>query len=287
VSLAAGAITLAGVTLGVAIGRTDRLTFTAFVFPIAVIAATWLIGDNLRIRRAYVAELEDKAERAEADRAAEAGRAASEERARIARELHDVVVHHVSVIAVQAGAARMLAERSADAGNEPEQWASVEATARQALTELRDLLGVLRRDNEPPTLSPQPGLEQLDRLLDDTRAAGLPVEVKVEGRPLSLPSAVDLSAYRIVQEALTNVLKHQGPAPTTVLVRYGSHDLDIEVANREESPPAGTAADQGRGHGLIGMQERVAMLGGKLHSGPRVDGTFVVAAHIPLDDAGK
>src|SRR5262249_32720416 len=213
------------------------------------------IGDNLRVRRAYVAELEAAAARTDADRVAEAAMAAAQERARIARELHDVVAHHISVIAVQAGAARMLAEQRDDPEDLQQGWAAMEVMARQTLGEMRQLLGVLRREGDLPPTVPSPGLAQLDRLLDDVRQAGLPVVATVEGRPVSLPAAVDLSAYRIVQEALTNVLKHGGPVPTTVVVRYRPSDVELEIADRRTAA-AGTPATEGPGHGLVGMRER-------------------------------
>jgi signal transduction histidine kinase len=281
VSLLAGAATLFGVTIGIAVGRPDRVGWQSFVFPVVVVAACWLVGDNLRVRRAYVAELEAKANRADADREAASAHATSEERARIARELHDVVVHHVSVIAVQAGAARLNAERQAGPADSAQAWAAVEAAARQALGELRQLLGVLRHDGEPPALAPQPGLDQLDQLLDDVRQTGLPVSVQVVGRPYRLPPAVDLSAYRIVQEALTNALKHGGAAPTSVVVRYGVDELQIDVTDQgggAKVAASGTAV----GHGLVGMRERVSMFGGIFAAGPRPEGGFEVSARIPL-----
>ena len=278
VSLAAVGVTIVGVTIGVVAGRPQRIAWDSFIFPVVVVAAAWLIGDNLRVRRAYIAELEAAAARTRAERAAEAAMAASQERARIARELHDVVAHHISVIAVQAGAARMVAEQR---GDDAHDWEAMEAMARQALGEMRQLLGVLRHDGESPATGPSPGLGQLDRLIADVRQAGLPVVARVQGRPAALPAAVDLSAYRIVQEALTNVLKHGGRVPTTVVVRYGVHDVELEIA--DEGPamspsPRATAI----GHGLVGMRERVTMLGGELEAGPRPDGGFVVAARLPL-----
>jgi signal transduction histidine kinase len=282
VSLGAGALTVVGVTIGVAVGRADRLSWSAFLFPFAVVAASWLIGDNLRVRRAYVAELEHKAARADADRAAEAARVVNEERARIARELHDVVVHHVSVIAVQAGAARMLAADGDHHVDGPASWAAVEATARQALTELRQLLGVLRHDGERPALAPQAGLAQLDRLVTELRTTGLPVELHVRGTPVPIGAAADLSAYRIVQEALTNVIKHQGSVPTAVSVAYGPDRLELDVASQAAARPAPNQAAAGPGHGLVGMRERVALLGGELTAGPRSNGGFRVHACIPL-----
>jgi signal transduction histidine kinase len=285
-SVAAAVVSLVGVLIAVAAGSPGGSSWTKFLFPVVVVGACWLIGDNLRVRRAYVAELEEKAARVESDRAAELSRAASEERARIARELHDVVVHHVSVIAVQAGAARLLSEQNgSDASSSA--WAAVEKTARQALSELRQLLGVLRRDQERPALEPQPGLGQLDRLLQEVRQAGLPVEVVIDGNPVPLPPAADLSTYRIVQEALTNVLKHQGPATTTVWLHYRPDALNIEVINQSSSLAKSTPPPEGEGHGLIGMRERLTMLGGTLDAGPRRDGGFRVAARVPLKAAGS
>jgi signal transduction histidine kinase len=283
VSLLAGLATLIGVTIGVAAGRPNRLEWQTFVFPVVVVVACWLVGDNLRVRRAYVSELEAKALRADADKEAASAHAASEERARIARELHDVVVHHVSVIAVQAGAARMRAEQEGGAGGSTQAWGAVESAARQALGELRQLLGILRHDGEPPALAPQPGLDQLDQLLDDVRQTGLPVSARIEGDPYRLPPAVDLSAYRIVQEALTNALKHGEAPPTMVVVRYCEDALEIEVTDKGRAPVL-AAPSTGVGHGLVGMRERVSLFGGDFAAGPRPDGGFEVSARIPLTD---
>ncbi len=288
VSLGVGAATIGGALLGVALIRPASPIGLPYTFAVVVTAACWLIGDNLRVRRAYVSELETKAARAEADRASAQTRAASQERARIARELHDVVTHHVSVIAVQAGAARMLAEEGAGAGSSRMEWAAVEETARQALVELRQLLGVLRHDRETTSLSPQPGLAQLDRLLDEVRRTGLPVSSTLEGHPVVLSSALDLSAYRIVQEALTNVMKHEGPVPTTVLVHYGSSGLEIVVTNEGQRVlPLKPGNEAGPGHGLIGMCERAAVLGGQLDAGPRPEGGFAIRAQLPFDGATR
>jgi signal transduction histidine kinase len=282
ISLAAGIVTLVGVIAGGLISRPDRLSWEVFAFPVVVISAAWLIGDNLRVRRAYVAELEAKAARADTERAAEMQRAASEERSRIARELHDVVAHHVSVIAVQAGAARMLSEKEGNERGAHQALAAVEASAREALGELRRLLGVLRH-GEGPDLAPQPGLRQLPKLVNDVRLAGLPVELNVIGEPVPLPPALDLSAFRIVQEALTNVLKHEGPVPTSVIVRYLPADLQIDVI--DSAPPRPWAERSSSGRGLIGMQERVAMFGGELVAGPGASGGFEVRATMPLTEA--
>jgi signal transduction histidine kinase len=285
ISLAAGIVTLVGVIAGGLISRPDRLSWEVFAFPVVVISAAWLIGDNLRVRRAYVAELEAKAARADTERAAEMQRAASEERSRIARELHDVVAHHVSVIAVQAGAARMLSEKEGNEIGAHQALAAVEASAREALGELRRLLGVLRHDDgEGPDLAPQPGLRQLPKLVSDVRLAGLPVELNVIGEPVPLPPALDLSAFRIVQEALTNVLKHEGSVPTSVIVRYLPDELEIDVI--DSAPPRPHTERASSGRGLIGMQERVAMFGGELRAGPGASGGFEVRASMPLTQAG-
>jgi signal transduction histidine kinase len=279
VSLAAGATTAVAATLTTIFGDRRGAHWQDFLLPAVVVAAAWLIGDNVRVRRAYVGELEAKAARADLDRAADAARAAAEERTRIARELHDIVVHHVSVIAVQAGAARRRADRSGDSGLGREAWAAVEDTARTALSELRRLLGLLRSAGEPAALTPAPGIDQLDRLLKDLRRAGLPVELVMHGTPRVLPQVVDLCAYRIVQEALTNVLKHAGPVPTTVTLGFNEAHLALEVTNeRSPRPPPETSAS---GHGLVGMQERVTLLGGQLHAGPCPGGGFSVRAFLP------
>ena len=290
VSLAAGVVTLIGVSIAVVLTRPARIAWgrpaAAFAFPVVVISAAWLIGDNLRVRRAYVAQLEERAAQADAHRASEMQRAAAEERARIARELHDVVAHHVSVIAVQAGAARMLASKQADQSAAAEALGAVESSAREALGELRRLLGVLRHEEgESPALSPQPGLHLLPKLVGDLRRAGLPVELNVVGPEVALPPALDLSAFRIVQEALTNVLKHEGPVPASVVVRYQPAGLEIEVIDSAPPRPAAEPASSGRG--LIGMRERVAMFGGELRAGPRAAGGFEVRACLPLSPAAS
>jgi signal transduction histidine kinase len=312
VSVAAGVVSLAGVAaVGVASphtwvvvgGSTVRAGGPAFLA--VVVIACWLVGDNLRTRRAYLAELRAKAERAEADRQAELARAASAERVRIARELHDVIAHHVSVIAVQAGAARLLAETGAGASAETgagagtgagfgggvgvgagrvgPSWAGVETTARQALAELRQVLGVLRHDGGPPTRAPQPGLGQLGQLVDQARRAGLVVQLRTDGEPRRLAPAADLCAYRIIQEALTNVRKHQGGAETRVRLLYRAGELEIDVSSRAGTgpPPGGPA---GAGHGLAGMRERVTLLGGQFTAGPRPGDGFAVTARIPLPE---
>jgi signal transduction histidine kinase len=279
-------VTGAAALLSAAVSEPGPNRLLSCLLAVAGVAAFWLVGENARVRRAYVAELEVGMARAEADRAAEAERSAARERVRIARELHDVVVHHVSVIAVQAGAARMIAQNSDRDGDQTStSWSAVEETARLALTELRHLLGALRHDGERPSLAPQPGLGQLDQLIDEVRAAGVPVQLERDDVPERLPPALDLSAYRIVQEALTNVVKHAGMVPTRVRLRRVGQALEIEVTNAAGASTAGVA-DSG-GHGLVGMRERVAVLDGTLHAGPDAGGGFAVRALLPIDGGGR
>ena len=257
-----------------------------WVFSFLQFATAWFLGDLQHRRLAYTAKLEALNAQLAGEQELRARWAVAEERGRIARELHDVVAHSVSVMVVQAGAAR----RSV-AGNPDQATAAltqIEATGRQALAEMRRLLGLLR-DGQDGTvaLTPQPGLAHLDSLLAAAREAGLPVELAVEGEPRQLPAGIDLSAYRIVQEALTNSLKHAGPAQATVRVRYGTKALEVQVADDGRGAPPEAADPNGRaegdGHGLIGMRERVALFGGLLEVGARPGGGFLVAARLPLD----
>ena len=288
----------------------------------------WVLGDSMRYRRAYYVNLEERAARLERDRDAQAKMAAAAERARIARELHDVVAHNVSVMVVQAdGAAYAM---GTDPGRAMDALAAISATGRQALTEMRVLLGVLRRNDEVQTagsrpqaaaveavsagrdsgsaagsavdraaradgtiaqmadragtvttaeLAPMPGLDQLDDLLDQTRAAGLPVSCTVEGEPRPLPDGTALAAYRIIQESLTNTRKHAGPwARARVLLRYAPEAVHIVVI---DSGQGGATADDGAGHGLTGMRERAALYGGSVQAGPQPGGGFHVTAVLP------
>jgi len=259
-----------------------------------VVAAAWLLGHFVGVRRAYTARLEDRTaeleERtAQLDQAREelARRAVTEERLRLARELHDVVAHAMSVIAVQSGVGAHVADTQPEEAAKA--LAAIEATSRAALTELRRLLGVLRQNSEPQgDLAPVPGLADLDSLLAEVAKAGLAVRLRVEGSPSQLPAGVDLSAYRIVQEALTNVVKHAGPASAQVRIRYGDHDVTVEVTDNGRGVMA-LAGDGrvGTGHGLIGMRERVTAFGGDLEVGPCPGGGFRVAARLPLAVEGR
>jgi signal transduction histidine kinase len=243
-------------------------------FDLVMFIAAWVIGDNLGTRRAYTRALEERAERLESEREAEAGRARAEEQARIARELHDVIAHNVSVMVVQAAAANDVFDARPDRAREALQ--AIETSGRKALDEMRRLLGVVRGDGAG--YAPQPGIEQLDELVDHVRAAGLAVSVSMEGSPRPLPAGVELSAYRVVQEALTNTLKHAQATRADVAVRFLEDELDVEV--RDDGVGAGNG--NGSGHGLIGMRERVTAFGGTLDTGAAPGGGFAVAARFPL-----
>jgi signal transduction histidine kinase len=226
-----------------------------------------VIGRAIRHRRLR----EEKLEREKA----EAEAAIAEERTRIARELHDVVAHAISVIVLQArGGRRLLATDPAEARQALD---AIERTASQALAEMRRLLGLLRESDEQLALAPQPTLARLDDLVGQVREAGLPVEVAIEGTPLELPPGIDLSAYRIVQEALTNALKHAGPASARVTVRYGEGELELEVSD----DGAGSGNGGGGGQGLAGIRERVAVFGGDVEAGSRPEGGYAVRARLP------
>ncbi|MCP9947833.1 MULTISPECIES: sensor histidine kinase [Actinomadura] len=253
----------------------------------ALVIGVWVLGRNLRLRRAYFAELEDRAARLERARGTDARAARIEERSRIARELHDVVAHHVSVMTVQAGAARRIIDRDSDSAREA--MSTIEEVGRTALSEMRRIVGVLRTDRDAEQagreLAPQPGLGDLGELLDHVRETGLSVQLWIEGEARSPSPGVDVAAFRLIQEALTNTLKHAGPqARAWVRLYYGDDDLTVEI----EDDGRGTAtfmADNGDnpGHGLVGMYERVALYGGELKIGPRVGGGFGVRARFPLE----
>lgn len=257
--------------------------FSDVVANYVLFGTAWILGDNVRHRRAYERALVRRAELAEREREERAQRAAAEERARIARELHDIVSHTVSVMVVQAGAARRAADRDPEAAHRAVE--TIERTGRQALDELRRLLGVLRENGDRPHLAPQPGVAALEELVDELRAAGLDVTAEVEGPVPQLPVALEVSAFRIAQEALTNTLKHAGPARAVIRVRADDDRLVLEVEDDGYGPPPRDAAPR-HGHGLVGMRERVAMFGGTLHTGPRPGGGYRVRASFPLADGG-
>ncbi len=260
-------------------------TFVTIPFVLA-----WVLGDSMRTRRAYWAQLEERAARLEQEREAQAKVAVAAERARIARELHDVVAHNVSVMVVQADGAAYVMDASPEQARQALE--TISGTGRQALAEMRRLLGVLRtgEPGEESDYVPQPDVEQIDELVEQVRRAGLPVDFKVVGSPRQLPSGVELTAYRIVQEALTNTRKHGGPdVGASVRITYFDDGLGLLVeddgrGSRREMYEDGGA--DGRGHGLIGMRERVGMVGGTLDAGPRPGGGFRVSALLPLKPNG-
>ena len=250
---------------------TGELVFIPVLFAIG-----WLAGFALRERGAQAEAAEERAAQAERERDIASRLAVAEERARIARELHDVVAHAVSVMVLQVGAVRHGLSEAEDR----DALESVEHAGRTALTEMRRLLGAMRSDGESAELAPQPGLDDLDPLLEELGRAGLPVRLHVEGERYPLPRALDLSAYRIVQEGLTNALKHAQAAEAEVTVRYRAEELELEV--RDDG--RGSADSDGLGHGLVGIRERVKIYGGEMTAGTPTEGGFVLSARFPLEE---
>ena len=278
------------VVLGVAVDLQPAkvAVLTTYLLSEIFVGAAWLIGWNLRRRRARWAELQARTDRLEREHEEEARRAVTEERLRIARELHDVIAHSMSVIAVQSAVGHHVID--AQPAEARQALAAIEATSRSALTEMRRLLGVLRQEGEPRgSLTPAPGLADLSALVSQVRDAGLQVWINVEGQRGSVPPGVDLSAYRVIQEALTNVIKHAGSAAATVTIRYRDDSVTVEIANQAPAAPAAriAAPRTGSGHGIIGMRERVAVFGGEFSAGPRPDGGFLVRACFPLAAAAR
>ncbi|MCJ1678173.1 sensor histidine kinase [Streptomyces sp. APSN-46.1] len=263
---------------------TNDILFTLFAIVPFVLA--WVMGDSLRTRRAYYAQLVERNQRLEKEREAQAKVAVAAERARIARELHDVVAHNVSVMVVQADGAAYVMDAAPEQAKEALQ--TISGTGRQALAEMRRLLGVLRtgEPQESEDYVPQPDVEQIEVLVEQVRAAGLDVDFEVEGAPRRLPSGVELTAYRIVQEALTNTRKHGGPeAKASVRLVYFDDGLGLLIEDDGRGSPHELYEDggaDGAGHGLIGMRERIGMVGGTLDAGPRPGGGFRISALLPL-----
>jgi signal transduction histidine kinase len=251
-----------------------QVDFGSFFFSGALAVIPWLIGRNFRSRSLRLAAAEREQEQ-------RTRVAVGDERARIARELHDVVAHSVGIIVIQAEGARRVFDRDPERAREA--LDTIEQTARTALTDMRRSLGVLRDQEDAPMREPQPGLAELDGLLEQAREAGLEVELEVEGEPRILPRGVDLSAYRIVQEALTNTIKHAGPVRSRVLLRYGERELAVEVADDGPGPSV-NGAGTSSGLGLLGMRERVASHGGEVEAGSGADGGFVVRASLPFGE---
>ena len=271
-------ITLAVITTGVLFSGED-LPWLAIPANMIVFATAWIVGDNFRNRRNYLVELEQKAERIEQQREAEAQRAVSDERTRIARELHDVVAHSMSVMVVQAGAARRVLETNPVEASVALQ--AIEKTGRESLQEMRRVLGVLRSDDTEAELAPAPGLDDFDRLIRQCEEAGLPVELTVDGDVRKLAPGLELSAYRIIQESLTNSLKHAGPARATINLDYQDDALVVAVTD----DGYGAAGQSGTGQGLVGMRERVEAFGGALEAGPQRGGGYRVRATFPIAES--
>ncbi|MFD5493105.1 sensor histidine kinase [Streptomyces sp. NPDC001812] len=256
------------------------------IFQTVPFALAWVLGDSMRTRRAYFAQLEERAARLEKEREAQAKVAVAAERARIARELHDVVAHNVSVMVVQADGAAYVLDAAPDQAKKALE--TISSTGRQALAEMRRLLGVLRtgEHEEAGEYVPQPDAQQIEDLVEQCREAGLPVDFKIEGTPRPLPSGVELTAYRIVQEALTNTRKHGGPdTGASVRLVYFDDGLGLLVEDDGKGAPHELYEEggfDGQGHGLIGMRERVGMVGGTLDAGPRPGGGFRISVLLPL-----
>jgi signal transduction histidine kinase len=255
-------------------------TLAELVFVPLEFGISWLAGFALHERTEQAEAAEVRASQAERERDAAARIAVAEERARIARELHDIVAHAVSMMVLQVGAVR---HKLPDAQSEDrDALRSVEQAGRTALAEMRRLLGAMRRDGDGLDLAPQPGLDGLDSLLQDVTRAGLSVRLHRDGDPITLPRAIDLSAYRIVQEGLTNALKHARASRADVTVRYRPDEVEVEILD----DGAGLASNDGLGHGLIGIRERVTIYGGKMHAGAAPAGGFILSARLPLDRYG-
>jgi signal transduction histidine kinase len=284
-ALAIAAVVAGAVLAAVIAGGGDAVVPSA-IGGVALMLLAWLAGENTRASRVYACQQAERAVEqaaaAEAERAGQVRRALADERAEIARELHDIVAHAMSVIAVRSGVARMVIDTQPEQAREA--LAIVETTTRRSLQEMRLLVGVLRGSGDhQAALSPVPGLSDLDRLVADTALAGVEVDLAVDGTARALPQAADLSAYRIVQEALTNVVRHAGPTRAGVRISYRPDELGIEVT---DDGPRGLRPGQvrrgGSGHGLIGMRERTALFGGDLAAGPQANG-FRVRASLRTD----
>ncbi|MEU6379338.1 histidine kinase [Streptomyces sp. NPDC046909] len=284
------AATLAGLSLALlvlaSIGESGVPTVPEEYVSLLVLLPLATAAYGMRTWRARADERQTRMAELEHERATELRRAAEHERARIARELHDVVTHNVSVMVIQAGAARTVLDSAPDQTREA--LLAIEAGGRAAMTELRHAMGLLTMNtgddgaasSAPADTAPPPGLDQVEDLVGRVRASGLPVELTVVGRPSAVPVGIDLAAYRVVQEALTNTMKHAQGATAAVTITYEKADLGIEITNTAGTPSARTAT--GNGHGLLGLRERLDLYGATLHNGPLPDGGYRVAALIPL-----
>jgi len=258
-----------------ALGASNGNTVPAILLA----AVVWMVGRAVHRREAQVEVLDHRAKQLEREREEKVQAMVAEERTRIARELHDVVAHSVSVMVVQAQAGPRLV---GDPQRTATTFESIEASGREALVELRRLLGILRTGDKHLAVGPQPGLASLNALVEQVRQAGLAVELRIEGDQAALPPGLDLSAYRIIQEALTNTIKHAGAAKAEIVVRYTPAEIELEILDDGNGPPSSV---NGAGHGLIGMHERAALYGGRLEVGPRAGGGYSVRARLPLGAA--
>ncbi len=276
---AAGLVVIA-VASGMAIGfmAQDADMMLGLVLPFVVVVPTWLLGDLVRSRRIDAERRAEAVERSLREREEHLRAAAAEERRHVARELHDVVAHAVSVMVIQAGAARQVLRTSPQEAEAS--MLAVESTGRQAMTELRRFLGAMSDDDEAAGLAPQPGMSELPTLVSRIRDAGLPATLEVDGLPCAVPPSLDMTVYRIVQEALTNALRYARQATTLVRLTWERDQLRLEVL--DDGPPTSDAGD-GTGRGLTGMRERASLVGGRLEAGPRLGGGYSVRAWLPLD----
>jgi signal transduction histidine kinase len=274
-SLTALVVAEAGVGVTAALAARGKDSAMTDAFAALAQLTVWITADGIRRRRAYLASMRERALR----------EALSEQRLQIARELHDIVSHAMSVVAVQAGVgSHLIATRPDEA---EKSLRAIEATARAALAETRSLLSVIRdEDQDLASRSPVPGLDSLNALVQRVTDAGQPVTLRVEGQPRALPQTLQLSVYRVVQEALTNVVKHATPATATVVVRYDDSE-SVVVSVTDDGHGAGNRRANSRGHGLAGMRERVGLLGGELSAGPRAEGGYQVVARLPAEAAAR
>ncbi len=251
--------------------------FEGLVLPFAVLVPTWLLGDLIRARRIDARRRADAIERSLREREMRLEAAAAEERRHVARELHDVIAHAVSVMVIQAGAARQVLRTSPDQAEQS--MLAVESVGRDAMAELRRFLGALSDDDEAAGIAPQPGIAALPSLVDRVREAGLPASLEMDGDARPVPASLDMTVYRIVQEALTNALRYAREAATLVRLSWESDQLRVEIL--DEGPAS--AEGEGSGRGLVGMRERASLVGGRLEAGPRLGGGYAVRAWLPLE----
>jgi signal transduction histidine kinase len=281
----AGILAIIGVVggflaIGVILGRGHVIDLITALWFAGWLVASFILGETTRSRRAYLEQVEQRALEAERSREEEARRRAGEERVRIARELHDVLANRISMISVQSGVGAHLLDRDPDQARTA--LLAINQASKEALQELRATLGLLRQADDPESRTPVPGLAQLDGVIASSTAAGLDVQLDVSGQPRDLPSSVDLAAYRIIQESLTNVIRHARAATARIAIAYRRLDVVIQIEDDGFGGP-GPGQPAPGGNGLLGMRERATALGGELEAGPRPEGGFRVRARLPLD----